>query len=127
MGGTSQNATLRRVTPNGFDVEVPAEFPLLSPADGPVSSDVFGAGYHLSLHHMLAVQYPVELASLTLIYYSKLFIALAASREMASGVDIEVVESTIMPDTCVQFVWQLVADLHVFKTHKKLNDSDTIM
>ena len=40
--GTSQSATQ-----NGFDVEVPAEFPLLSPADGLVSSDVFGAGYHL--------------------------------------------------------------------------------
>ena len=47
MEGTSKRATLRRVTPNGFDVEVPAEFPLLSPADGLVSSDVFGAGYHL--------------------------------------------------------------------------------
>ena len=45
--GTSKNATLRRVTPNGFDVEVPAEISLLSPADGLVSSDVFGAGYHL--------------------------------------------------------------------------------
>ena len=57
----------------------------------------------------------------------KTVITLAASREMASGVDIEVVESTIMPDKFVQFVWQLVADLHVFKTHKELNDSDTIM
>ena len=45
--GTSKNATLRRVTPNGFDVKVPAEISLLSPADGLVSSDVFGAGYHV--------------------------------------------------------------------------------
>ena len=69
----------------------------------------------------------LELASHTLICYSKLFIALAASREMASGIDIEAFESTTMPDTCVQFVWQLVIDLHVFKTQKKLNDSGTIM
>ena len=69
----------------------------------------------------------LELASHTLICYSKLFIALAASREMASGIDIEAFESTTMPDTFVQFVWQLVVDLHVFKTQKKLNDSDTIM
>ena len=67
------------------------------------------------------------MASHTLICYSKLFIALAASREMASGIDIEAFESTTMPDTFVQFVWQLVIDLHVFKTQKKLNDSDTIM
>ena len=45
--GTSKNATLARVTPNGFAVQVPSETPLLSPADGLVSSDVFGAGYHL--------------------------------------------------------------------------------
>jgi len=35
------------VTPNGFDCELPAELPLLSPAAGLVPSDVFGAGYHL--------------------------------------------------------------------------------
>ena len=69
----------------------------------------------------------LELASHPSKCYSKLFIALAASHEMASGVDIEAVESTAMSDTFVQFVWQLVADLHVFKTRKKLNDSDTIM
>ena len=45
--GTSENVMLRRVTPNGFEVRVPAEISLLSPADGLVSSDVFGAGYHL--------------------------------------------------------------------------------
>ena len=67
----------------------------------------------------------LELASHTLICYSKLFIALAASREMAS--DIEAFESTIMPDTFVQFVWQLVIDLHVFKIQKKLNDIGIIM
>ena len=203
--GTSKNATLRRVTPNGFDVEVPAEISLLSPADGLVSSDVFGAGYHLGsasyfggpVSRLELVQYitkcqfgprsvmvdmvdeeqldqrsewmvvlwdktchrkscfsvkarlhvtsackkqcasleklfreeldcsilpRLELASHTLICYSKLFIALAASREMASGIDIEAFESTIMPDTFVQFVWQLVIDLHVFKTQNKLND-----
>ena len=56
-----------------------------------------------------------------------MLLALAASREMASGVNIEAVESTTMPDTFVQFVWQFVTDLHVFKTRKKLNNSDTIM
>ena len=208
--GTSKNATLRRVTPNGFDVEVPAEISLLSPADGLVSSDVFGAGYHLGsapyfggpVSRLELVQYitkcqfgprsvmvdmvdeeqlgqrsewmvvlwdktchgkscfsvkarlhvtsackkqcaslekllreeldcsilpRLELASHTLICYSKLFIVLAASREMASGIDIEAFESTTMPDTFVQFVWQLVIDLHVFKIQKKLNDIGIIM
>ena len=54
----------------------------------------------------------------TRVCYSKLFIALAASRDMASGIDIEAIESTQMPDKIVQFIWQLVTDLHIQDTQK---------
>ena len=41
---------------------------------------------------------------------------------MASGIAIEAIEPITMPDKFVKFVWQLVTDLHVFKTSRKSSE-----
>ena len=41
---------------------------------------------------------------------------------MASAIAIEAIEPITMPDKFVKFVWQLVTDLHVFKTSRKSSE-----